>query len=620
MKWHLICLLTVLLSLNPVQAMDGATAVCPAASAGPQVSGSSRQSNTPWHALFLDWQAIVLAYGALPGRVTLCRWRLVWRVPRRRRKASTRSRKSSRPDAPAETNPGSPAAPAAQSCQKLAVEQATEGGRDQKATLACPPSPLTAAVTAARPERAAALPAPFPDTSTAVETADTNETTPIRLSQVLRPGVLLTGHGLKLRPFIARLGDTLEEYQALWADRERFVAPIKPLLKRKCALCGSEAGFRRYGSSKRTLILPGQKTRTSFRVQKIQCRGCNTITRILPTFCAPYKHHHLQTIQNAIENCWRRNTSYRDTTGILNQSRPADEQYVGHTLPYEWTIWLGGITIHLPQLLVWLGMALPRHGLMDEFFLDQDKGTPGDRRIFAITIQDPESDVIWNILRADRNDNTAFKDTLRQLKAVEIRLRALTTDGWPAILRAVRDDLADALHLLCHFHAKQNVFETLENYRRAKQLPKDAPELAEWRRAFFEVLDAPTPKLYRARLRKLTRRAADEPILLARCKSLRKKSNYYTARLRSPLLAATTSRIELTFKFLTRKIESLYSFRRSRCNAAQKSLNTWALVRNFLPYLPGAKNAGRSPAELAGVDLQGLPWLQYVNLKLSEVT
>ena len=162
--------------------------------------------------------------------------------------------------------------------------------------------------------------------------------------------------------------------------------------------------------------------------------------------------------------------------------------------------------------------------------------------------------------------------------------------------------------------------DDVEKYRQAKQLPDNAPELAEWRRAFFDVLDAPTPKLYQARLRKLTRRVADEPILLARCQSLQKKRHYNTWRLRSPLLAATSSLVELTFKQLTRKAESLYSFRRSKCQAAQKSLVVWALVRNFVPYLPGAKHEGLSPAQLAGVDLQGLPWLQYVNLKLSEVT
>jgi hypothetical protein len=302
-----------------------------------------------------------------------------------------------------------------------------------------------------------------------------------------------------------------------------------------------------------------------------------------------------------------------------NQSLPEAEQYIGHTLPYEWTIWLGGLTIHLPQCLVWLGLRWPRHGVLDEYFLAQDNGTD-NHRIFGVTVQDPESTVIWNIVRADRNDTSAFKHTLQHLKQVDIHLRAITTDGWPAILRAVREELADCIHLLCYFHAKQNVFETLEKYRRAKKLPADAPELKDWQQAFFEVLDAPNAKLYRARLRALTKRAADEPILLARCDSLSRKIHHNTYRLRSPWLTATTSRVELTFKFLTRKMESAYSFRRSKCDAAQKSLTTWALVRDFVPYLPGARYAGQSPAQRAGVDLQGLPWLQYINLKLSEVS
>jgi len=447
--------------------------------------------------------------------------------------------------------------------------------------------------------------------------AEENARVPLRM--VLRPGVILTKRGVQLRPMIARLGKDVEEYRALWNDRERFEVTIEHLLHHSCPLCDGKSGFHGVGSDKRSVIPPGSKDREWFRIQKIECRDCETVTRILPTFCIPFKSHHAQTIQNALENCWRRNTSYRDTTAILSQSLPEEDGYQGHTLPYEWTIWLGGLAIHLPQFLVWLGLQLPRHGLMDEFFMEQDNDTD-NHRIFAVTIQDPESTAIWNIVRVDSNNTEAFKQTLQQLKQVGVHLRAITSDGWPAILRAVCEELADAIHLLCYFHAKKNIFETLEKYRQTKKLSDDAPELAEWRRAFFDVLESPNYKLYRARLRKLTRQVADEPILLARCKSLQRKSHYNTWRLRSSWLAATTSRVELTFKFLTRKVESLYSFRRSKCNAAQKSLTVWALVRDFVPYLPGAKHAGQSPAELAGIDLEGLPWLQYINLKLSEAT
>ena len=512
-----------------------------------------------------SWYGILEAYGALPDRV------MNWQRTARRSRRADRPKKK-RPDRKVNSSPP-------------------------------PPLPEPANLTS----------------GAAGESPSVEQEARIPLRLVLKPGVILTKRGLQLRPMIARLGDDVPAYQALWADRDAFKAAIQHLLHRRCPLCEGESGCRCIGSDQRSVIPPGHKDRVWFRVQKVRCRDCEAITRILPTFCLPFKSHHAQTIQNALENCWRRNNSYRDTTGILNQSRPPDGQYVGHTLPYEWTIWLGGLAIHLPQFLVWLGLQLPQHSVLDEYFMAQDNGTD-NHRIFAVTLQDPESTVIWNILRVDRNDTAAFKQTLHQIKAVGIQLRAITSDGWPAILRAVREELEDTIHLLCYFHAKKNVFETLEKYRQAKKLPDDAPELTMWRRAFFEVLEAPTPQRYRTRLRKLTKRVADEPILLARCKSLQKKVHYNTWRMRSPSLAATSSLVELSFKQLTRKAESMYSFRRSKCDAAQKSLTVWALVRNFVPYLPGAKHAGQSPAQLAGVDRDGLPWLQYVNLKLSEAT
>lgn len=578
MKWHVICLVTVvLMSVGPIEFASPPTAIDVSYGSMVAVTVSSFHQSASWSVLWAHWQAIMWVYGAWPEHVTLCRWKLRWRWYRSLSRRKQRSRKR------------------------------------RPALSGFQPSPLpsvfgkagTQTVTVSKPSNA-------PQSTT-----KKNSCIPLRL--VLRPGIILTKRGIQLRPVIARLGSDVNEYRTLWKNKARFKATIQPLLYRPCPWCGEKSGFRCIGSDRRSVIPPGSKDRVWFRIQKIECRACQTDTRILPTFCIPFKSHHAQTIQNALENCWRRNNSYRDTTAILNQSRPVDGQYRGHTLPYEWTIWLGGVAIHLPQLLVWLGFRLLRHSLLDEYFMAQDNGTD-NHRIFAVTVQDPESTVIWNIVRVDRNDTEAFKQTLQQLKEVGIRLRAVTSDGWPAILRAVREELSGVIHLLCYFHAKKNVYETLEKYRKAKKLLADAPELAKWRRAFFDVLDAPTPKLYRVRLRKLTRRVAHEPILLARCKSLQKKSHYNTWRLRSPLLAATSSMVELTFKLLTRKVESLYSFRRSQCNAAQRSLTVWALVRDFLPYLPGAKYAGRSPAQLAGVDLQGLPWLQYINLKLSEVT
>ena len=40
---------------------------------------------------------------------------------------------------------------------------------------------------------------------------------------------------------------------------------------------------------------------------------------------------------------------------------------------------------------------------------------------------------------------------------------------------------------------------------------------------------------------------------------------------------------------------------------------------NFFPYLPGAMYAGQSPFQMEGIDLERLPWLQYISINLPAV-
>jgi hypothetical protein len=39
-----------------------------------------------------------------------------------------------------------------------------------------------------------------------------------------------------------------------------------------------------------------------------------------------------------------------------------------------------------------------------------------------------------------------------------------------------------------------------------------------------------------------------------------------------------------------------------------------ANVRNFVPFMPGAKNAHKSPFMLAKGETYGLPWIQTMNM------
>lgn len=277
MKWHIVCLIAILLlaiqpitvaSLPPANqgCFNASLAVLVSASHHPIVWGLS------W---WTSWSTVVWAYGACPGRVTLYR-----RSPTSARKKRRHQKERSTPaHGHARPMPAS---------GKTAAQPVTETEPPGEASVA------------------------------------SEDSGHISLRMVLRPGVILTKRGIQLRPIIARLGQTVAEYRTSWNDKEQFKAAIEPSLHRSCPRCGGQSGFRCVGSDKRSVIPPGRKERVWFRVQKVECRDCGAKTRILPTFCIPFKSHHAQTIQNVLENCWRRNTSYRDTTAILNQSRPAD--------------------------------------------------------------------------------------------------------------------------------------------------------------------------------------------------------------------------------------------------------------------------------------------------------
>ena len=81
MKWHIMCLVTVfLLFVSPIRATDvqGAGRDTPSVSSAITVRGVFHHDSIDRRVEAL-WQAVVLAYGAYGGRVTLCRWRLRYR-------------------------------------------------------------------------------------------------------------------------------------------------------------------------------------------------------------------------------------------------------------------------------------------------------------------------------------------------------------------------------------------------------------------------------------------------------------------------------------------------------------------------------------------------------------
>jgi len=171
MKWHVICLVTIfLVTVDPIEcvsplAIDQEPFYAPFTIT---VLASHHSGNDLF--LWTHWSAMVWLYGACPGRVTLCRWKLTWRWAFSRKKRPTKK------------------------------------GRPVPANSRSSPTPVSGK-TVAQPVT------DLGPSSAAPVAAEGKVGVPSRI--VLRPGVILTQRGIQLRPMIARLGEDVEEYRAL---------------------------------------------------------------------------------------------------------------------------------------------------------------------------------------------------------------------------------------------------------------------------------------------------------------------------------------------------------------------------------------------------------------------
>jgi len=65
-------------------------------------------------------------------------------------------------------------------------------------------------------------------------------------------------------------------------------------------------------------------------------------------------------------------------------------------------------------------------------------------------------------------------------------------------------------------------------------------------------------------------------------------------------------------RFLDEKLQIFGQFwASSKVNA---TLNAWAIVNNLRTFLPDAKRSSKSLVEVFGAMLQGIPWMEALNL------
>ena len=87
---------------------------------------------------------------------------------------------------------------------------------------------------------------------------------------------------------------------------------------------------------------------------------------------------------------------------------------------------------------------------------------------------------------------------------------------------------------------------------------------------------------------------------------------HYTAHKNRNGIKKTTSIVDNFLKTVKRKLRQVESFRDQEW--AGISFRAMANIRNFAPFMSGAKNAHKSPFMLAQGQTFNLPWIQVMNV------
>lgn len=431
---------------------------------------------------------------------------------------------------------------------------------------------------------------------------------------------------MKNIPLILFLGKNLSEYAEQIADLSTFTTLVNDqfpatALQGHKADCLREATTRLkyHASYVRRTVKDTEGQNHAVTIRRLYCPKCRQTWSVYPSILLPAKHYDSYVVQNVLEQALSFEQSYRAITrqqAQLTSSGEAKPNGFSHPrTPWHWVVWLGQFS--LPLVLLGSGLRPPRYGVEDEKFLKQNR-----QKSYAIGLVEHQFELLWWLDYVFSTDQDSLETSLGELSATLKRVEAehyfkgSTTDSWQAARNAFltldpRTKLAE-----CLLHPMLKFEKEVKRYAKLEKLSDEVVEILT--EAFWQVLLAPDATSWEANLSELESwEDFQHPILAERLASLRRKQVGLSLRFTDPNLAPTSNPIDRIFKRLERKVSSMQQFRTDESGKA--TLNAWGLVYDFRRFGNEARREGKSPVELAGVELNGLPWLQFILIQLSKV-
>ena len=360
--------------------------------------------------------------------------------------------------------------------------------------------------------------------------------------------------------------------------------------------------FAGYRKNPRKSIMPGGKQEI-FPIRMIQCKCCKKKFSLVPSFLPREKNFGIEILGNVYRNMFRFNLSIQgalENLKIMGENSVKSKQTI-----LNWTRWIG--KFH-PAII------LTRAGVTGSGYLQEDEAFEKEPnlRTYAVVMVDPKNQLVWHTDYVDHVDEEELCKSFEHFfKKIGFKIFGVTKDKWKASTNALKTVFHGIWIGYCHRHCLKKFRDALSKYQvQTKCSDKETSMLY---KKFKNILTESTSKInLETKIQFLQDQAFSHSLLKPRVTELKENAVHYTSHKNRKGITKTTSIVDNYLKGIKRKLRQIESFRNKEW--ASIFFQAHANVRNFVPFLSGAKNAHQSPFELAGGQTFGLPWIQVMNV------
>jgi hypothetical protein len=271
----------------------------------------------------------------------------------------------------------------------------------------------------------------------------------------------------------------------------------------------------------------------------------------------------------------------------------------------NWIRWVG--TFHPATILT-------RSGVRGSGYLQEDEGFEKEPnlRTYSVAMVDPDNLLVWHMDYVDHVDEETLCTSFEKfVEKIDFKILGVTKDKWLASTNALKTVFHSIWIGFCHRHCLKKFRHALAEYQKAVKCSD--MEVKMLYRKLKKALDTATSKIsLDVKLSFIDEPAFSHDLIRPVIDKIRKNGVHYTAHRNRNGIKKTTSLVDNFLKTVKRKLRQAESFRDR--DSTGLLFRAMANVRNFVPFMSGAKNAHKSPFMLAQGQTYDLPWIQAMNM------